>query len=186
VVEIGAGEPLVAATLARMGYEVTVVDPYDGSGNGPIEYRSFVRAYPSLKFVRDTFPPTEPLATSASGPVGCVYSISVLEHVPVAAVRGVVEAARELVREGGLCVHAVDHVLRGWSADKHRELTGEVAAASGISADHLDEILGLMDADPETYLVSAEAHNLWRGELAYDEYPMRRVGSVQIFDRVGS
>ena len=38
LVEIGAGEPLVAGLLSRLGYEVIVVDPYDGSGNGPREY----------------------------------------------------------------------------------------------------------------------------------------------------
>jgi hypothetical protein len=35
-----------------------------------------------------------------------------------------------------------------------------------------------MECDPETYLVSAEAHNLWRGAVPYDSYPMRRIGSV--------
>ena len=118
VVEIGAGEPLVAGTLARMGYDVTVVDPYDGSGNGPIEYRSFVRAYPGVRFVRGTFPPAEPIA----GPVRCVYSISVLEHVPVEQVGPLVEAGQDLVApHGGCSIHAVDHALAGWGADEYAE-----------------------------------------------------------------
>ena len=33
-----------------------------------------------------------------------------------------------------------------------------------------------MELDPETYLVSAEAHNVWRGAVPYDSYPMRRIG----------
>ena len=41
LLEIGAGEPLVADLLARLGYEVTVVDPYDGSGDGPLEFEEF-------------------------------------------------------------------------------------------------------------------------------------------------
>ena len=40
LVEIGAGEPLAADTLARLGYEVTVIDPYDGSDRGPESSRS--------------------------------------------------------------------------------------------------------------------------------------------------
>src|SRR5712664_1915654 len=35
LLEIGSGEPLAAATLAGLGYDVTVCDPFDGSGNGP-------------------------------------------------------------------------------------------------------------------------------------------------------
>jgi hypothetical protein len=181
VVEIGAGEPLVAGTLARMGYEVLVVDPYDGSGNGPIAYRSFKRAYPAVTFVRDTFPPAEPLAE----PVACAYSISVLEHPSADDSARAAEAARELVGTGGLSVHTIDHVLRGWGSEEHVERLKRVAAASGHSGEQVDAILGRMDADPDAYLVSAEAHDTWRGQLPYDDYPMRRIGCVQIFDRVG-
>jgi hypothetical protein len=38
-----------------------------------------------------------------------------------------------------------------------------------------------MESDPETYFVSAEAHNRWRGDLPYDQYTMRRIGSVNLF-----
>jgi hypothetical protein len=182
VVEVGAGEPLVAGTLSRVGYRVAVVDPYDGSGNGPIEYRSFKHAYPGLTFVREAFPPAESLAE----PVACVYSISVLEHTSADDGARAIEAARELVGDGGLSIHAIDHVLRGWGAEEHLERLKRIASASGFSGEQVDAILERMDADPDSYLVSAEAHDTWRGQLPYDEYPMRRIGSVQIFDRVGS
>ena len=111
LVEIGAGEPLVAGLLSRLGYEVIVVDPYDGSGNGPREYSRFTAAYPDLRFVRDQFPPQEDLG----GAFDCVYSISVLEHVPLEAIDGVIAGAAELLAErGGCSIHAVDHVLAGW------------------------------------------------------------------------
>src|ERR1700755_1440750 len=41
LLEIGAGQPLVAGLLADLGYEVTVIDPYDGSGRGPTEFERF-------------------------------------------------------------------------------------------------------------------------------------------------
>ena len=182
VVEIGAGEPLVAGVLSRIGYDVVVVDPYDGSGNGPIEYRSFKRAYPNVTFVRDLFPPQDPIR----GSVGCAYSISVLEHLSADDATATATAARELVGDGGVCVHAIDHVLRGWGAEEHVQRLKRIASASGLSVEQVDAILERMDADPDTYLVSAEAHNTWRGQIPYDEYPMRRIGSVQLFDRVGS
>ena len=43
-----------------------------------------------------------------------------------------------------------------------------------------------MELDSETYLVSAEAHNQWRGSVPYDSYPMRRIGSVNLFARPGA
>ena len=180
LIEIGAGEPLVAGLLSRLGYEVIVVDPYDGSGNGPREYSRFTRAYPDLRFVRDQFPPREGLRDAFD----CVYSISVLEHVPLEAIDGVIAGAAELLDErGGCSIHAVDHVLAGWGAEAHREGLERIAAASGLDADALDRTVKEMELDPETYLVSAEAHNLWRGAVPYDSYPMRRIGSVELFRR---
>jgi len=180
VVEIGAGEPLVAGVLSRIGYDVTVVDPYDGSGNGPLEYRAFRRAYPELEFVRDRFPPRDRLP----GPVAAVYSISVLEHVPLDAIGAVVSSARELVAPaGGCCIHAVDHVVRGWGGREHRERLDRIVAESGLDQGSLDEALARLERDPDAYFVSAEAHEWWRGQLPYEEYPMRRIASLNLFTR---
>jgi hypothetical protein len=180
LVEIGAGEPLVAGLLSRLGYRVTVVDPYDGSGNGPREYAEFVKAYPDVEIVRDQFPPQQALA----GRVDCVYSISVLEHVPLEAIADLIAASRDVLRPtGGCSIHAVDHVLAGWGADSHRAGLDRIVSGLGLDADELDRVVTSMEVDPETYLVSAESHNQWRGALAYDDYPMRRIASVQLFAR---
>jgi hypothetical protein len=177
VVEIGAGEPLAADVLSRLGYRVTVVDPYDGSGNGPMEYEKFRRAYPDLTFVRERFPPSEGLG----GEVAAVYSISVLEHVPAEAVGDVVAAARSALAPGGRSIHAIDHVVAGWGSDEHRERLEAVVRGAGRSAAELHELLARLEADPETYFVSAEAHEQWRGALPYDRYPMRRIASINLF-----
>jgi hypothetical protein len=180
LVEIGAGEPLVAGLLSRLGYKVTVVDPYDGSGNGPLEHAMFVSTYPDVEIVQDQFPPREPL----SGEVDCVYSISVLEHVPLDAIDDVIAASRELLRPtSGCSIHAVDHVLAGWGADSHRAGLDRIVAGLDLDAAELEKTLERMERDPETYMVSAESHNQWRGALAYDAYPMRRIASVQLFAR---
>jgi uncharacterized UPF0146 family protein len=180
IVEIGAGEPLVAGILSRLGYEVIVVDPYDGSGNGPREFKRFQAAYPDLRFIREQFPPGEKLGEG----IAAVYSISVLEHVPLDQIDGVIESSRQLLAgSGGCSIHAVDHVLAGWGADEHREKLERIAAALGLSTDDLAKEIGAMETDPETYFVSAEAHNRWRGDLPYDQYTMRRIGSVNLFAR---
>src|SRR5262249_58399910 len=41
LLEIGAGQPYVADILASLGYEVWLVDPYDGSGNGPVGFERY-------------------------------------------------------------------------------------------------------------------------------------------------
>jgi hypothetical protein len=177
LLEIGAGEPLVAGVLSRLGYDVTVVDPYDGSGNGPREYETFQKAYPDLHFIREQFPPAQGLG----GGFDAIYSISVLEHVPLEAIDGVIAAARELVgARNGRQVHAVDHVLAGWGSDEHLEKLQRIVAASSLSEKDLEATIAALEKDPETYFVSAEAHNRWRGGLPYDDYAMRRIVSVNL------
>jgi hypothetical protein len=178
ILEIGAGEPLVAGMLSRLGYEVTVVDDYQGGGNGPREFKRFQAAYPDVHFIRELFPPSEPLGDDYAA----VFSISVLEHVPLDQVGAVVATGHELVAgRGGCSIHAVDHVLAGWGADEHREKLDRIVTALGLSEQDLATRIAAMEDDPETYFVSAEAHNRWRGDLPYDQYTMRRIGSVNLF-----
>lgn len=178
LLEIGAGEPLVAGVLARLGYDVTIFDSYRGQGNGPVEYETFKLAYPDVEIVREDFPPEGGL----DGDFDAVYSISVLEHVPLEAIDGLIAAARELiVPRSGHSIHAVDHVVAGWGAESHLEKLRRLVAASGLSEQDLQSTIAKLEEDPETYFVSAEAHNRWRGDLPYDEYAMRRIASVNLF-----
>jgi uncharacterized UPF0146 family protein len=179
LVEIGAGEPLVADLLARLGYEVTVVDPYDGSGQGPRQFEEFRASYPRVDFVRDRFPPERDLHAG----VAAVYSISVLEHIPADSVGGVVAAGIEALRPGGCAIHAIDHVVAGWGADEHLERLELMARSSGLQVEQLHETIRRLEGDPETYLVSAEAHERWRGRLPYEQYPMRRIASIGLLSR---
>jgi hypothetical protein len=174
LVEIGAGEPLVADLLTRLGHRVTVVDPYDGSGQGPREFEHFRSAYPEVEFIRERFPPSGGL----QGDVACVYSISVLEHVPAEEVGAVVEAARDLVAPGGCSIHAIDHVVAGWGDWDHLGRLEEIVRRSGLDVADLHSLFDRLRDDPEAYLVSAEAHERWRGALPYDDYPMRRISSI--------
>jgi uncharacterized UPF0146 family protein len=179
LVEIGAGEPLVADLLSRLGHEVTVIDPYDGSGNGPVEFERFRRAYPDVDFVRERFPPSEELPSE----IACVYSISVLEHLPRERIGAAAEAARDALAPGGCSIHAIDHVLAGWGAESHLERLEEIVGRSGLSEDELHRTLEQLREDPDAYFVSAEAHESWRGALPYGEYPMRRIASIGLISR---
>ncbi len=171
--------------LSRLGYEVTVVDPYDGSGNGPREFEQFRPPTPTWTSSATS---SRPERGARAPDFAAVYSISVLEHVPLerstAARDGSVRRAVRTAR-AGCSIHAVDHVLAGWGADEHRESLERIVAVLGALPRRRCASDDRGDGDrPETYLVSAEAHNRWRGDLPYDQYPMRRIGSVQLFKRL--
>lgn len=177
LVEIGAGEPVVAGLLSRFGYDVTVVDPYDGCGNGPTDLETFRAQYPDVRFKTEYLGPD----TNFSGECfDAFYSISVLEHVPLDSIGGVFDGIRKASRPRAITIHAVDHVLRGPGSDYHVRLLAKVANACGAPMSDLWELLGSAEEDVETYFLSAEAHNRWRGEKPYDSFPMRRCISVQI------
>jgi len=179
LVEIGAGDPLVAELLTRLGHRVTIVDPYDGSDQGPREFERFRSEHPDIEFIRERFPPSAALPAD----VACVYSISVLEHIPADRIEAVIGAANELVGPGGCSIHAIDHVVAGWGAEAHLARLEEIVRRSGLDVARLRPLMEELAGDPEAYLVSAEAHERWRGALPYDEYPMRRICSVGLVSR---
>lgn len=177
LLEIGAGEPLVAEHLRKLGYQVCIVDPYDGSGNGPQQYEEFRSLYPHLRFVRAQF--DDQLADLRGEAYDCIYSVSVLEHIPSDLLRGVFAGTRRFLKPAGYSIHAVDHVHRGNGSREHLENLRIMARGFGFQQSELDEVLARMDEDVETYYLSTESHNRWRGAVPYDEFPMRVCVSIQ-------
>jgi hypothetical protein len=182
LVEIGAGEPLLAHILHRAGYQVTVVDPYDGSGRGPTDLERYRRDFPGIEFVVDRFGPG--LNALAANSIHCCYSVSVLEHIALDDIDGVFRETRRIAVRDGHCIHAIDHVMLGWGDEYHLEMLSRVATASDLNVSNVHEMLQRAGADPETYFLSANAHNLWRGGAAYEQFPMRRCISAQFFTKV--
>ena len=176
LLEIGAGEPTVAARLAALGYEAAVIDPYDGRARGPTGLDALRAAYPAVRILRGLFPDDVPLGETFD----CVYSISVLEHLAAEAIEGTCDAIRRLTRDGGVTIHAVDHVLLGRGDADHRARLGQVTASLGLPARLLERALASLSDDPEAYFLSAESHDRWRGGVPYDEFPMRRCVSIQL------
>jgi len=178
LLEIGAGHPYVASLLTRLGYDVTIVDPYDGSGNGPQEYEYFSSSCPAIRFVREVFH-AETRGLEATG-YDAIYSISVLEHVPMDALPGLCSGIKRFLAPTGRTIHAIDHVLEGVNDGYHTEHLGLLFEHLGLSRARLAEVLEAARGDLETYFLSAEAHNRWRGTIPYEQFPMRRVISVQL------
>ena len=178
LIEIGAGEPIVADLLQRLGHEVWIVDPYDGSGNGPTEYDTYRKRYPNLKFIRSNF--EDKLEGIGEGSIDCIYSISVLEHIPDSATMGVFAALRRYLNPQGVTIHAVDHVHKGNGAEEHLSHLRQLVEGFGFSQCQLDRLLTSMVEDTETYYLSAESHNRWRAGVPYDHFPMRTCISINI------
>lgn len=176
LLEIGAGEPIVADLLARLGYEVWVIDPYDGRDGGPADGKAIEISYPDVRVICGVFPGD----LSDAPTFDCIYSISVLEHIPQDAVADVTGAIKRLVRPGGRTIHAVDHVLRGSGDADHLGRLQRLVTSLGIPQRSLLEVLETLEDDVETYFLSAESHNRWRGALPYEEFPMRRCVSIQL------
>jgi SAM-dependent methyltransferase len=177
LLEIGAGEPFVADLLERLGYEVTIVDPYDGSGNGPQEYQAFRKQCPDIEFVRGQF--TDKTTGFSERSFDGIYSISVLEHIPDEVLPGVFGGLRKFLKPGGVTLHAIDHVHKGAGDRAHLEKLRLMMSAFGLPLQGLDKMLAEMTLDTETYYLAAEAHNRWRGGIPYDQFPMRVCVSIQ-------
>jgi glycosyltransferase involved in cell wall biosynthesis len=179
LLEIGAGDPWVADLLSRVGYSVTVVDPYDGRDRGPDQYGQIKAQYPNITFLRGLFPRA---LSSLNDPFfDCVYSISVLEHLPMGAVEEVFDGIARHTRIPKLpTIHAIDHVLLGNGAEAHYALLRDMVKCLGFKEHDLKAMFDRLEGDADAYFLSAEAHNLWRGSLPYDSFPMRRCVSVQV------
>ncbi|MBV9154759.1 MAG: methyltransferase domain-containing protein [Acidobacteriaceae bacterium] len=185
LLEIGAGEPHVAHILCELGYKVTVVDPYDGSGRGPQEFEYYQEKYPDITIIRDIF--SDRLTDLERNSFDCIYSISVLEHVPQNALPEVFDGVRHFLKIDGYSLHIVDHVLAGSDSQFHLLQLAEVLnLQAALSSDNnskalynFAQTLHLLTSDIDTYYLSAEGHNLWRGAVPYDQFPFRKVVSVQ-------
>jgi glycosyltransferase involved in cell wall biosynthesis/SAM-dependent methyltransferase len=178
LLEIGAGEPHVASLLKDFGYDAWVIDPYDGRDGGPSDFGAIRDTYPGVRFVQGLFP--DALDDALVGTFDCIYSISVLEHIPFDRVVELCSAMERFLRPGGVLIHAIDHVHLGRGDEAHRSQLGLITRTLGVQDDRLEATLARLDADPETYFLSAESHNRWRGATPYDDFPMRRCISIEL------
>ncbi|MGE3933704.1 MAG: glycosyltransferase [Rhodospirillaceae bacterium] len=179
LLEIGAGTPIVADLLTRAGYEVWVLDPYDGRDGGPAAYAYFRATFPRVHLVRGLFP--DALTAEMPQKFDGIYSISVLEHVPPDALAPLFGAIGRHLAPGGSSIHAVDHVYLGNGDADHLDRLRRMVVGMGRDPAELDAVLAQVAGDPDAYFLSAEAHNAWRGATDYAAFPMRRCISVQLF-----
>jgi hypothetical protein len=182
LLEIGGGEPIVSGFLNELGYDVTLVDPYDGSGNGPTEYEKYATAFPKVRIVRGYFAPDMPLFSPNS--FDAIFSVSVLEHFSNDSVTNCFRAIEQYLTPGGASVHCFDFVLQGRAqehdlANAANILQHQTRLENRIAETGLPDLLEQLKADTETFFLSPQGHHSWRGGLRYEEFPFRKVVSLQ-------
>ena len=186
LLEIGGGEPIVSGFLSELGYDVTLVDPYDGFGNGPTDYQRYVEQFPHVKIVREYFRPRLPGLAPHS--FDAIFSISVLEHIPPDSLPACFDAIADFLAPGGLSAHCFDFILQG-DGDAHdlvnaqRILAEQKRVTGGTDDLSFDELLQRLRADVETFFLSPQGHHQWRGGQPYPQFPFRKVVSLQTVAR---
>ena len=53
------------------------------------------------------------------------------------------------------------------------------APAAAPDEEMYDRLLQQLSEDLETFYLSAQGHHLWRGGMAYDDFPFRKTVSIQ-------
>ena len=184
VLEIGGGEPLVSGFLSDLGYTVTLIDPYDGFGNGPRDYAGYVERFPGVRIVRGYL--DRDTHVFASGTFDLAVSVSVLEHIQWPALQSCFERIAEVLTPGGASIHCFDFVLEGDGQEYAKETALQILKAQAALAhsadDGADALPGMIEAlrlDLETFYLSPQGHNSWRGRQTYGQFPFRKVVSLQ-------
>ncbi len=186
LLEIGGGEPIVSGFLAELGYDVTLVDPYEGSGNGPTDYERYVQLFPHVKIVREHFRPG--LSRFAKHSFDCIFSVSVLEHIKVEAIPQFFDAVAEFLAPGGASIHCFDFILQGRGELEKRPraeriLDEQGRIAGSLAPESLPSLMHRLHADVETFYLSPQGHHQWRSRRPYDQFPFRKVVSLQTIAR---
>lgn len=191
ILEIGGGEPIVSGILQQLGYDVTLIDPYEGSGNGPTQFDRYKWQYPKVKIIKALF---EKDCESLKGNIfDCIFSVSVLEHIPTGNLNQFFEGIAQFLKEGGFSIHCLDDVVAGATSDWHFQEAREVlalqlqlgnpvlslASAREITERKLRGLYAQLQNDVETYYLSPLEFYRWKGEKSYDEYSFCKIVSVQ-------
>ena len=178
LLEIGAGEPLVAELLARLGYDVTVVDPYDGRDRGPADVEALRAAYPRVRFVAGPLP-----ATTSRRRAVRLHLLDLGARAPPARGdrRASAPGSARLTRAGGYTIHAIDHVAprrrrrRPPRAPRPRRGALGIAGGRARRAARRGSTATRRPTSSPPRATTAGA-----ARAPYDEFPMRRCVSIQL------
>jgi hypothetical protein len=145
-----------------------------------------VQLFPHVKILREYFRPGMPDLAPHS--FDCIFSVSVLEHIPAESLRECFAAVAEFLKPGGASIHCLDFILQGLGEFDDRPMAERILAEQALISgktgpESLSSLLDRIDADVETFYLSPQGHHQWRARRPYDDFPFRKVVSLQTIAR---
>ncbi|CAH2029932.1 class I SAM-dependent methyltransferase [Trichlorobacter ammonificans] len=177
ILEIGADKCELADYLQKLGYEVWVIDVFEEFGGGIAKFEEVSTRFPQIHFTRGFIHEDQTLPTDY---FDAIYSCSVIEHNPIAAIAPTFERIYRCLKPGGKSIHAIDFTVDGTVLKNHGlinavlSLHEQTKTAEELGQEALNDI--------DTFYLSPQGHYNWRKFLKkrYEEYPFRKVTSFNI------
>jgi hypothetical protein len=113
-----------------------------------------------------------------------VFSVSVLEHLPMEAAAKCFQAIGEFLAPGGASIHCFDFVLQDIAQEydltsAHNILSHQAQLENRPAETGFDDLFERLKGDVETFFLSPQGHHHWRRGLPYEKFPFRKVVSLQ-------
>ncbi|MEM0928866.1 MAG: methyltransferase domain-containing protein [Pseudomonadota bacterium] len=186
LLEVGGGSCIMMRELNRVRpktYDCWNLDPLDGSGNGPKsethvgEGETAMRSLQGITIIEERIGDFSPRIEDEA--YDCVFSVSVMEHIPLRDWARCFDDMRRVLKPGGFCIHAVDlHPLDGRTAED-RLIMLRLAQDGALKPIDREVVPSITDArtDPETLSASPFEYARWLRYMDQRDGPYRRVAS---------
>jgi hypothetical protein len=125
----------------------------------------------------------EQVLPAPPGGFACIYSTSLLEHLPAESLEEAFAGMKKYLRPSGWSIHAFNHVHKGSCANEHYTKLKSIVHRAGFEEIELTQVIGRMHSDSETHYLLAESHESWHGSLPSHEIRTPVCVSIQIISR---
>jgi hypothetical protein len=178
VLDLGGSRCELAGAMAA-DYDIAVIDPYDGRDGGPASADLYRKRHPDVTIIEGLLGPDSDLPKQEA-----VVSTSVIEHIPPSGHDELVRAISDVLKPGGVSIHAVDLTCRAVDGflESQQALCQSWVDAHGVEAD-ISALVDRMVADVETFWLPVTMYQQWRKERPFDDYPWRHVGTMNLIAR---
>lgn len=180
VLDLGGSRAELADALSSHA-QVTVIDPYDGSGNGPANVDFYRNKFPRVTFLAELLTKETRIPKQSA-----VVTTSVVEHIGKDRLVETVEAIHNALEVGGYSIHAVDLTCRGKNGFMEWQIGHNQAWADAhCPGVNVSQIAAAMLEDIEAFFLPLTMYVQWKKDKDYNSYPWRNVGTLNsVFKKV--
>ena len=183
ILEIGGGSCIMLRALNKARPGCVNLDPLDGSGNGPVsekhagEGQTAMRSLAGITIIEERIGEFSPNLEDAS--FDLIFSVSVMEHIPIRDWPKCFDDMHRLLRPGGYVCHAVDLHPLDLATAQDRLIMLRLSqdklfrAVETGPAPTIEQVR----TDPDTLCVSPFEYARWLRYMNEPDGPYRRVAS---------